>query len=218
MRVSKKEYKKLLSQLNQEDELELKDEPKKKKRKKKRSMANKGRDLEDQIKATNDFYKREGRALVQKISTPWTVIRRGNKIVNAFPQGKSTLDFRGTIKPGIPVSFDCKQTTEEKGLPLANIQEHQIEFMREALRVGEQSFILCQIKTDIRNREYFIPGKQVLDTWDTWQKNKGRVGFNTILVEDMELIKHNEQGYTDYIYNLEKHIEKEQKKVTKKQK
>lgn len=78
-------------------------------------MANKGRQFEEEVIRANRFYQNKGQALIQKISTLWNVVRRGKQIVSAFPQGKSTLDFRGTIKGGLSISFDCKECEDEKG-------------------------------------------------------------------------------------------------------
>lgn len=172
MRLTEKEYNKLIGK-DQE-------KPKKKNRK----MANKGMKFEKQIENINKEYEIKGKALIQKISTPWQVIRKGKQIVSAFPTGKSTLDFRGTVNNGISVSFDCKETKDVKGLPLSNITEHQIEYIRKALQVGERSFILCKMVET--NNIYFIEGDTILKCWDIWQENKGKRGYNTILIEDME--------------------------------
>ncbi|WHH58290.1 Holliday junction resolvase RecU [Petroclostridium sp. X23] len=145
-------------------------------------MGNKGMLFEEEIKKANEGYLNRGIALIQKISTPWKVVRRG-KSVSAFPEGKSTLDFRGTVKGGISISFDAKETEETVGLPLKNIAPHQIEYIRNALGVMEVSFILCYMKKF--NKRYRIPGQTVLDYWDYWQANKGKRGVNFIPVEDM---------------------------------
>lgn len=163
-------------------------------------MANKGKAFEEEVNISNKVYKNKGIALIQKISTPWTVIRRGKQIVSAFPEGKSTLDFRGTVFPGVSISFDCKETTEEKGLPLSNIAPHQIEYMRQALSIGEASFILCYIKP--LDKRYFIDGAAVLERWDRWQENKGKKGFNTIPIEEMEEIKSSNGIMLDYLEPL----------------
>lgn len=160
-------------------------------------MANKGRGFEEEVMMANKQYKRKGIALVQKISTPWTVIRKGKQIVSAFPEGKSTLDFRGTVKPRIPISFDCKETIEKKGLPLANIPEHQIDYMRDAIGVDEITFILCYINP--LDKRYYIPGVTVLEYWDCWQKNKGKRGFNLIPIKDMIEIKSKDGIILDYL-------------------
>ncbi len=149
-------------------------------------MANKGRNLEELVNFQNQRYFAQGIANIQKISTPWKVIRQGERIVSAFPEGKSTLDFRGTVKGGIPVSFDAKESEDERGLPLKHIQPHQIDYIRSALPLGEVSFILCCIKP--LGEIYVSHGADVLRLWDLWQKNKGKRGYNLIPAEEMHRV------------------------------
>lgn len=167
---------------------------------KNRHMANKGMIFEEEIKKANEGYKNRKIALVQKISTPWKVIRQGKKIVSAFPEEKSTLDFRGTVKGGLSISFDCKESEDERGLPLAYIEPHQIEYMRCALEIGETSFILCYLKK--QDKRYLIPGKIVLQQWDQWQLNKGKRGFNLIPVELMKEVRSKSGLVLDYLEGL----------------
>ena len=148
------------------------------------SKANKGRALEELIKYQNQLYKAHGKANIQKISTPWKVIRNGKDIVSAFPEGKSTLDFRGTVKGGQSVSFDAKESEIEQGLPLKYITEHQIDYMRFALELSEKTFILCYIKP--LDSHFIIDGTEVVQYWDRWQENKGKRGYNTIPTEARE--------------------------------
>lgn len=170
--------------------------------KKNHSMANLGMAFENEIVKSNEAYKSRGIALIQKISTPWQVVRRGRKIVSAFPIGKSTLDFRGTVKGGISISFDCKEVaTETRGLPLRNIEEHQIEYIRDALSIGEVSFILCYMK--MFDTRYLIPGPIVIEYWDRWKANKGKVGFNYIPIGVMKEIKSKNGIVLDYLEGLE---------------
>ena len=163
--------------------------------------ANKGKSFEDEVEEANDDYEQAGVANIQKISTPWQVVRKGKKIVSAFPKGKSTLDFRGTVKPSLSISFDCKESEDEKGLPLKHILPHQIEYIRRALKVDEVSFILCYMKKP--DKRYLIKGQVVLDYWDTWLRNKGKRGFNTILIEDMIEVKSRNGIVLDYLSGLE---------------
>ena len=168
------------------------------------AMANKGQLFEEEIILANETYKVRGIALIQKISTPWKVIRRGKQIVSAFPEGKSTLDFRGTIKGGRPVSFDCKESEDKKGLPLKYIEPHQVKYMRQALEVGETTFILCYMK--LYDKRYLIPGWKVIDYWDYWQKNKGKRGCNYIPVNDKTEVKSGNGIILDYLKGLEELI------------
>ena len=165
------------------------------------SMANKGAGFEQEVKYANEAYKRRGLALIQKISTPWKVIRSGKKIISAFPEGKSTLDFRGTIKGGVSISFDCKESENKKGLTLKYIEPHQIDYIRNALVMGEVSFILCYMKA--YDKRYLIPGQIVLDYWDYWQANKGKRNCNYIAMEDMIEVRSSNGILLDYLLGLE---------------
>lgn len=154
-----------------------------------RNMANLGKALEDTTKWLLKGYKADGFANIQKISTPWKVIRDGKRIIGAFPEEKSTLDFRGTVRGGIPVSFDCKESDDPLGLPLKYIQDHQINYIREALPLGEVSFLLVWVKPI--NQYYIVRGAEVLQLWDRWKANKGKRGYNLILIENMERVPDN---------------------------
>ena len=166
-------------------------------------MANKGMGFEREIELANLAYKRKGIALVQKIATPWKVVQRGNKL-QAYPHQKSTLDFRGTIKNGISISFDCKESENDKGLPLQHIQPHQVMYIRDAIQVGEITFILCFMKKE--NKRYLILGETVIDYWDAWQKNKGKRGYNTIYTQDMIQVVSRDGIILNYIRGLEEYI------------
>jgi len=162
-----------------------------------RNMANLGQAFEEEVILANEAYEARNIALIQKISTPWKVIRRGKQIVSAFPEGKSTLDFRGTIRGGISISFDCKESEDERGLPLAYIQPHQIEYMRKALLMDEGTFILCYMKK--QDKRYRIPGMVVMAYWDKWQRNKGKRGYNFIPVDSMVEVKSRNGIVLDYL-------------------
>lgn len=161
-------------------------------------MANKGMNLEKLIEYSNTQYKNMGLSNTQKISTPWTVIRAGKEIVSAFPSGQSTLDFRGTVKGGFAISFDCKESANEKGLPLSHIKQHQIDYIETAIALKETSFIICEIKPI--QKQYLIPGKTVIEHWNNWQANKGKRGYNIIPVEKMKEIPKSKRAVAcDYL-------------------
>jgi len=160
-------------------------------------MANKGRALEELIIYQNELYKSKGIANIQKISTPWKVIRSGKNIISAFPEEKSTVDFRGTAIGGISVSFDAKESEDINGLPLKYIEPHQIDYIRDALPLGEYSFIVCNI---IPTRKYYvIDGHMVIEYWDRWQANKGKRGYNIIPSEAMLTILQTVGNVCDYL-------------------
>lgn len=169
--------------------------------KKNYKMANKGKVFEQEIIKSNEGYKNRGIALIQKISTPWQVKRQGKQIISAFPVEKSTLDFRGTVKPGISISFDCKESEDERGLPLKHIEPHQVEYIKNALAMGEVSFILCYMKK--YDKRYLILGSIVIDYWDRWKANKGKRGFNYIPTTSMREVKSRNGIVLDYLEGLD---------------
>lgn len=171
------------------------------------NMANKGMNFEREINAVNRYYEITGQALVQKISTPWKVVRSKNRIVSAYPEGKSTLDFRGTVEGGISISFDCKESEDLRGLPLKYIEPHQIEYMRKAIRIGEITFILCHMKE--LDKRFYISGFKVITYWDEWIANKVKRGYNTIPVSEMIEIEFNDEMLVDYLKIFDEPMEVE---------
>ena len=102
-----------------------------------------GSTLEDFINRTNDKYRECKLALVQKIPTPITPIqidKTSRHITLAYFDQKSTVDYIGVVQ-GIPVCFDAKEVST-KTFPLANIHDHQIEFMEEFEKQGGVSFFI----------------------------------------------------------------------------
>lgn len=162
------------------------------------SYANRGQAFEEEVELTNNQYRRKGIANIQKISTPVKVLNNKGGKVTGFYDKKSTLDFRGTVKPGISISFDCKENNkDERGLPLRNIADHQIRYIRESLEFEEVSFILCYMAME--DKRYFIPGETVICYWDRWQRNKGKRGYNYIPVKAMKEIRSRNGLILDYL-------------------
>ena len=88
--------------------------------------------LEEALNMTNEQYRKEHLALVQKIPTPITPInidKEHRHITLAYFEQKSTVDYIGAVQ-GIPVCFDAKECCV-KTFPLANIHPHQVSFMDE---------------------------------------------------------------------------------------
>ena len=99
--------------------------------------------LEEMINKTNEIYKDNELALIQKIPTPITPINIDSstkQITLAYFEKKSTVDYIGAVQ-GIPVCFDAKECNTDT-FPLHNIHEHQIEFMRDYKNQDGISFII----------------------------------------------------------------------------
>lgn len=134
-----------------------------------------GSTLEDMINRTNEKYMQSHLALIQKIPTPITPINidPGTRhITLAYFDQKSTVDYIGTVQ-GIPVCFDAKESAVDT-YPLANIHEHQVEFMREFERQGGVAFFLMYYTN--RNYMYYLRFSELLVFWDR-MKEGGRKSF-----------------------------------------
>ena len=134
-----------------------------------------GSTLEEMINRTNEKYREEKLALVQKIPTPITPIninKETSQITLAYFEQKSTVDYIGAVQ-GIPVCFDAKESATDT-FALQNIHEHQVEFMRDFEAQQGVSFLLI-----------YYTGKDVLyylrfcDLLKFWERAKagGRKSF-----------------------------------------
>ena len=105
-----------------------------------------GSTLEDMINKTNDKYRENGLALIQKIPTPITPIKmepETRHITLAYFEQKSTVDYIGAVQ-GIPVCFDAKECAADT-FPLQNVHRHQVDFMEEFERQSGIAFLLSSI-------------------------------------------------------------------------
>ncbi len=111
-----------------------------------RSRGHRGDTLEELILFTNEYYRKNSFARVDKVSTPITVSEINNKgqITLGYFEKKSTVDFIG-IAQSVPICFDAKETNL-KSMPLSNIHEHQIEYMRDYRKQNGLSFMIFYYK------------------------------------------------------------------------
>lgn len=134
------------------------------------SEGHRGDFTEDIINITNEYLLGKNLALVSKISTPVKVMKRqGPMIVKAFFEEKSILDYIGVCQ-GLPIAFDSKETNLIS-LPLANIAEHQYEYIENFIKQDGYAFILCNFKK--LEKIYLIPGELVVKYYKDSQ-NGGR--------------------------------------------
>lgn len=120
-----------------------------------------GSGLEDIINLSNEQYRRQGIALIQKIPTPIVPVEidgESRNIKKAYFDQKSTVDYIG-VMGGIPLCFDAKETGKPY-LPFSNIHPHQVEFMRDFNRQGGLAFLLVHFTL---YQEYFLLPFEVLE-------------------------------------------------------
>lgn len=131
--------------------------------------------LEEMINMTNEKYRENGLALIQKVPTPITPItidRDTRHITLAYFDQKSTVDYIGAVQ-GIPVCFDAKECAFDT-FSMQNIHDHQFLFMEEFERQKGVAFILLYY-THL-NEGYYLPFKRLKEFYHR-AKSGGRKSF-----------------------------------------
>lgn len=131
--------------------------------------------LEDMINRTNEKYREQGLALIQKIPTPITPVQIDQKsrhITLAYFDQKSTVDYIGAVQ-GIPVCFDAKECATDT-FALANIHEHQYKFMEDFEAQGGIAFFL--IYYTHKEELYYLPFEYLKLFWER-KESGGRKSF-----------------------------------------
>lgn len=138
--------------------------------------------LEEVINSVNQIYLDEKLGVIQKVPTPITPIeydKSTNTIRVAYFEKKSTVDYIGNIQ-GVPVCFDAKETSTTN-LPLYNIHEHQVNFMRAFDEQDGLAFLIVMFRQD--ERAYLLPF-EVLEQYWVASRNGGRKSIPRKAFED----------------------------------
>ncbi|MCR5691003.1 MAG: Holliday junction resolvase RecU [Eubacterium sp.] len=125
--------------------------------------------LEELINLTNEKYRSQGLALIQKVPTPIKPIKidqATRHITLAYFDQKSTVDYMGVIQ-GIPVCFDAKECAKET-FPLANIHAHQFQFMKEYEDQEGLSFLIIFFKS--RDLYMYLPFAKLEEFWQRMEE------------------------------------------------
>lgn len=125
--------------------------------------------LEEIVNLTNEKYRAQGLALIQKVPTPIKPIqidKDSRHITLAYFEQKSTVDYIGVVQ-GIPVCFDAKECAQSR-FPLANVHEHQIQFMSEFEEQEGIAFLLIYFKGE--DIFMYLPFAELRRFWDRMQE------------------------------------------------
>lgn len=120
--------------------------------------------LEEMINLTNEKYRSQKLALIQKVPTPIKPIRidqATRHITLAYFEQKSTVDYIGVVQ-GIPVCFDAKECATNN-FPLANVHKHQIAFMQEFEEQDGIAFLIIYFKKE--DRYMYLPFADLKRFW-----------------------------------------------------
>jgi len=164
-----------------------------------------GSTLEDLVNRTNEKYLANNLALIQKVPTPITPInidKDTRHITLAYFDQKSTVDYIGAVQ-GVPVCFDAKECHTDT-FPLANIHEHQVEFMQNFEKQDGVAFIL--ISFTHRNEFYYMRFKELLDFWNR-KLEGGRKSFRYEELDERFFLNETPGVFIPYLETLQKDLE-----------
>lgn len=163
-----------------------------------------GSTLEELVNLTNEKYRMNKLALIQKVPTPIKPIRidkETRQITLAYFDQKSTVDYIGVVQ-GVPVCFDAKECATDS-FPLANIHDHQVEFMQEFEEQNGIAFFLVYFSA--RNVFYYLPFDKLKFFWDR-AKNGGKKSFRFEELEEENIITSTSGVFIHYLEPLSKDL------------
>ena len=111
-----------------------------------------GSSLEELINFTNERYRRDGLALLQKIPTPIVPVQidpQSRNITLAYFEKTSTVDYIGAA---------------QEHLPLQNIHAHQIAFLDEFQKQRGLSFLLVHFS--VQDEYFLLPFATLKAYWE----------------------------------------------------
>ncbi len=138
---------------------------------------NRGMTLEEEINESNQYYLKQGIAVIHKKPIPIQIVnvdypkRSAAVIKEAYFKQPSTTDYNGVYK-GHYLDFEAKETKNLTAFPLANFHAHQIEHMKACQKQGGICFTILRF-TSLKE-VFLMPASLLFQYWDNQQANNGR--------------------------------------------
>ena len=167
------------------------------------SAANRGMNLESDINLSLDYYREKDIALIYKRPTPINVVKvdysKGSpRITHAYFEKQSTTDYNGVYK-GRYIDFEAKSTMNKTSFPLANIENHQIQHLKNVLTNGGIAFFIIQFTQF--NEVYLLDASFVIDFYEKGDRKS--IPYKTVSSNGVLLVE-NYNPRLDYISAVEK--------------
>ena len=106
-----------------------------------------GAKFENRLTKQFEKYRNEGKAYIFKIPTEFVVLRKGAKIVSAFPKKQSPcLDYIGILPNGKSIVFEAKTTANKTSFPLSNIKDYQYDLIDEIQNYANNVFFIIEFR------------------------------------------------------------------------
>lgn len=127
-----------------------------------------GMTLEQELNATNDYYRQLRMAVVYKKPTPIQIVKvdypsRAQAVIKeAYFKTPSTTDYNGVYK-GLYLDFEAKETKNKASFPLKNFHPHQIRHFSECLGQAGVCFVVMRFVT--LHRLFVYPASNLITYW-----------------------------------------------------
>ena len=151
-----------------------------------------GAKFENKLTKQFEEYRKEKKAYIFKIPTEFVVLRKGAKIISAYPKKQSPcLDYIGILPNGKSIVFEAKTTKNTSSFPLKNIKPYQFELIKEINHYVDCVFFIIEFRE--LNETYLVSGNAILD----FKENNERKSIPYkefknigILMEDLDVLKY----------------------------
>ena len=151
-----------------------------------------GAKFEDKLTKQFEEYRKEKKAYIFKIPTEFVVLRKGAKIISAYPKKQSPcLDYIGILPNGKSIVFEAKTTKNTASFPLKNIKPYQFELIKEINHYVDCVFFIIEFRE--LNETYLVSGNAILDFKENnIRKSIPYKEFKNIgiLMEDLDVLKY----------------------------
>lgn len=136
-----------------------------------------GAKFEKRLEKQFEKYRKEGKAYIFKCHVDWVCIRKGAKIVSAYPKKQSDmLDFVGFLRNGSHVIFEAKTCANKTSFPLSNIKEYQFDLNKELYNYTENIFYIIEMRE--HNEVYLLHAKDLQHFIDNNERKS--IPYNTL--------------------------------------
>ena len=161
--------------------------------------------LEEMINMSNEKYRENHLALIQKVPTPITPItidKETRHITLAYFDQKSTVDYIGVVQ-GIPVCFDAKECAE-RTFALQNVHAHQVKFMEDFEAQGGVAFLLIGYTKE--DCYYYLRFAKLKEFWSRMEQG-GRKSFRYDELEPDFFLSKSQGIFIPYLPMLQKDLD-----------
>ena len=136
----------------------------------------KGKQFEERISQSLDYYRQRGFADIEKTPEPMKVLRRmDHGRFTACFEKKAQPDYKGVLKGGREILFEAKYTDGEN-LEQSRVGELQADYMNRHQSLGARCYVIAGFRS---GKVYRIP-------WDTWKGMKEIFGRKYVKETDLQ--------------------------------